>query len=152
MVTKAGRKLSAIEAQKLLGIPASTVRTWHQRKDRTGLLPVEFDRQGKPRFRESDLLRLRDGKRTITGPSPTERYGDFGRYLTAKDAERVLGIPASTVATWHQRVVRTGLRAVGHDNYGHPFFYEVDLIALKKGMGIVKDDFGERVYTMRNVA
>lgn len=152
MVTAAGRHLSAIEAQKLLGIPASTIRTWHQRKDRTRLYPVEFDRQGKPRFREADLLRLRDGKRAITGPPPSERYGDFGRYLSAEDAQRELGIPAGTVRTWHQRVVRTGLRAVGVDSFDRPFFYEVDLIALKKGMGIAKDDCGERVFTMKDVA
>lgn len=152
MVTASGRNLSAVEAQKLLGIPASTVRTWHQRKDRTRLYPVEFDRRGKPRFREADLLRLRDGKRAVIAGPHDPRYGDFGRYLSAEDAQRELGIPAGTVRTWHQRVVRTGLRSVGEDSFGRPFFYEVDLIVLKKGLGIVKDDFGERVYTMRDVA
>lgn len=152
MVTASGRKLSAVEAQKVLGIPASTIRTWHQRKDRTHLYPVEFDRSGKPRFREADLIRLRDGKRAITASTPDPRYGDFGRYLSAEDAQRELGIPAGTVRTWHQRVVRTGLYSVGEDSFGHPFFYEVDLIALRRGMGIVKDDFGERVFTMRDVA
>lgn len=53
------------------------------------------------------------------------------RLLSARDAEKVLGIPASTVRTWFQRKARTGLWDYGRDQRGHPMFREADLIALR---------------------
>lgn len=150
-VSRTDRLLSARDAEKLLGIPASTVRTWHQRKDRTHLYPADFDRTGKPRFREADLIRLRDGKRQIRGPLGSPAYGELGRYLSAKDAQNLLGIPASTVTTWHQRKLETGLWSVGVDHRDHPFFYEVDLLVLRRGWTI-KNSEGERIHTMRDLA
>lgn len=55
-----GRLLSASEAQQHLGTPASTVRTWHQRRDRTGLYAAG-QLGGRPLFYEADLLALRQG-------------------------------------------------------------------------------------------
>lgn len=145
----ADRRLSARDAEKLLGIPASTVRTWYQRTARTCLRPVDFQR-GKPRFRESDLTRLRQGKRQLQA-RPSPRHGEYGRYLSARDAEKILGIPASTVATWYHRKERTQLYPLGHDNNGNPIFYEADLIVLTRGLQI-RDEESERAYTMSDLA
>lgn len=143
------RQLSAREAEQLLGISASTVRTWYQRRARTGLYPASEDRRGNPQFNEFDLIRLRDGRRRLSNP-PSTGYGEMGRYLTARDAETHLGIPASTVSTWHQRRDHTGLHSVGSDNRGHPLFYEVDLIVLRRGLRL-RDNEGQRIYTMVDV-
>lgn len=54
-----GRLLSPVEAEQHLDIPASTVRTWYQRRERTGLYTGGLDRYGKPLFFEADLLALK---------------------------------------------------------------------------------------------
>lgn len=56
------RLLTPVEAQRILGIPRSTVSTWHSRRSRTGLYPAGIDQHGHPLFRTSDLLRLRSGR------------------------------------------------------------------------------------------
>lgn len=53
------------------------------------------------------------------------------RLLSARDAEKVLGIPAATVRTWFHRRRWTGLYDFGRDQRNHPLFRESDLIALK---------------------
>lgn len=137
--------LSATEAQKLLGIPAPTVRTWYFRRSRTELYPVEFDRRGAPRFAESDLIRLRD-RRATPRPGPADLVvGNLDRLLSARDAQVVLGIPASTVNTWHSRKMHTGLYSRAVDGRRRPLFYESDLIALRCGRPI-RDDTGSRIY------
>ncbi len=145
----AERRLSARDAEKVLGISASTVRTWYQRKGRTGLEPVDFER-GKPRFRESDLVRLRENRHRITGRVGRE-YGELGRYMAAWEAEKLLGIPAATVTTWHRRTEITGLCTAGPDARGRPLFYEVDLIVLRRGLPL-RDEQGRRIHTMSDVA
>lgn len=57
------RLLSALEAEKLLGIPRATVRSWQRRHRATGLFPAAIDRRGVPLFREIDLLDLRHGRK-----------------------------------------------------------------------------------------
>lgn len=57
------RKLSARDAEKLLGIPAATIYVWHHRRAATGLYPVGLDCYGRPLYRQSDLQRLRRGQR-----------------------------------------------------------------------------------------
>lgn len=57
------RLLSARDAEKLLGIPASTVRSWAARRRATGLYPAGTDHRGHPLYRKSDLERLRRGQR-----------------------------------------------------------------------------------------
>jgi hypothetical protein len=66
-VSHRDRPLSARDAERLHGIPASTVRTWYQRRARTGLYPVGRDRRGNPLFRESDLLHLRRSAKPLRG-------------------------------------------------------------------------------------
>ena len=53
------------------------------------------------------------------------------RLLSAADAERVLGIPASTVRSWWRRRARTQLWDYGRDARNHPLFDELDLVALR---------------------
>lgn len=53
------------------------------------------------------------------------------RLLSAADAEKVLGIPASTVRSWWRRRAYTGLWDYGRDRRGHPLFDETHLIALR---------------------
>jgi len=72
---------------------------------------------------------------------------DLGRLLSPRDAELVLGIPRSTVATWHQRRERTGLYPAGRDRRNDPLFYEVDLIALSRRL-VLRGKAGERLHTM----
>jgi transposase len=55
--------LSAADAQKVLGIPSATVRSWFARKDRTGLYSRGLDRRGNPLFWRQDLEKLRRGER-----------------------------------------------------------------------------------------
>lgn len=143
------RTLTAREAQHLHGIPASTTRTWYQRRARTGLRPIDYDRRGHPRFDETDLLALRDGKHQVR-PGTDRRYGPLGRRVSAADAPAMLGIPKSTVTTWHQRQTRTGLYSAGLDGQHKPFFYEVDLIVLKRGLRL-RDDDGTRIHTMKDL-
>lgn len=146
------RMLSAAEANKVLGIPAPTVRTWYHRRERTGLYPVGFDRRGHPRFREDDLLRLRKGHGHRRGPTPGPAdlvVGSLDRLLTAHDAQQVLGIPASTVTTWHHRRLQTGLYSRAYDER-RPLFYESDLIALRCGQP-VRDAEGNRIYSTTGV-
>lgn len=54
------RLLSAMDAEKVLGIPAGTVRSWFSRRRMTGLYDYGRDRRGHPMFREADLVALRD--------------------------------------------------------------------------------------------
>lgn len=82
-----------------------------------------------------------------------ESEGDpflYGRLLSPAEAEKHLGISASTVRTWHHRCQRTGLFAAGQDRHGRPLFYEADLLALKLRKR-VRDKHGRRHHTMRDV-
>lgn len=142
---KQPRSLSATEASKLLGIPAPTVRTWYHRRERTGLYPVAHDRRGAPKFLESDLLKLRNRHRGALPASSDLVVGTLDRLLSATDAQRLLGIPASTVNTWHNRRLRTGLYSRAVDSRRRPLFYESDLIALRNGAPI-RDADGSRIY------
>lgn len=74
----------------------------------------------------------------------------YGRLLTAGEAQKHLGIPASTVRTWHHRQRYTGLFSAGLDRHGRPLFYEADLLALKLRKRI-RDKRGDRHHTMRDV-
>jgi hypothetical protein len=56
------RPLSALDAEKVLGIPAATVRSWYHRRGRTGLHAVGLDGKDNPMFYESDLIALRRGE------------------------------------------------------------------------------------------
>lgn len=56
------RPISAADAERLYGIPASTVRSWHYRRGQTGLEPTGLDHNGRPLFRAVDLERLRRGE------------------------------------------------------------------------------------------
>lgn len=58
---------------------------------------------------------------------------DLGRLLSARDAEKVHGISASTIRTWWQRRARTGLWDYGRDRRNAPLFRECDLLALSRG-------------------
>jgi hypothetical protein len=66
------RLLGAADAEKVLGIPAATVRNWYRHRARTGLLPEGLDRWGKPLFRAEDLTALRAG-RTLRHPDGTRK-------------------------------------------------------------------------------
>lgn len=144
------RLMSATDAEKILGIPASTVRTWHQRKARTGLKPADFVR-GKPRFRESDLVRLRDGKRHVGAlrGRPSRSHGELGRLLSAWTAQRDLGIPASTVTDWWLRRETTKLSrgGMGPEPKKTPLFWEADLLTLWLRLPL-RDEHNERIHTM----
>lgn len=59
----ADRLLSALDAEKLLGIPRATVRSWHQRQRATGLKPKGKDQRGAYLYLGIDLIRLRRGER-----------------------------------------------------------------------------------------
>jgi hypothetical protein len=137
--------LSATEASKLLGIPAPTVRTWYHRRERTGLYAIEYDKRGAPRFAEAELIRLRDRRVRLVPGSSDFVVGTLDRLLSARDAERVLHIPASTVNTWHHRRLQTGLFSRAVDTHRSPLFYESDLIALRAGHPIRNAD-GSRIY------
>lgn len=75
---------------------------------------------------------------------------EFGRRLSAADAERFLGISGSTVRTWHQRREHTGLYPIGYDRNGAPLFWEADLIVLIRKLTL-RDAEGERQYTMEDL-
>lgn len=62
------------------------------------------------------------------------------RLLSARDAEKRLGIPASTIRTWAQRHRATGLYSVGLDSYRRPLYRETDLIRLRRGQRIRHPD------------
>jgi len=64
--TPHGRLLSARDAEKVLGIPAATVRSWWHRRRRNGLYDYGRDKRNNPMFREQDLLALWDGRRLRT--------------------------------------------------------------------------------------
>jgi hypothetical protein len=74
----------------------------------------------------------------------------YGRLLSAAEAHRLLGIPASTVRTWHHRQRWTGLYSAGLDKNRRPLFYEADLLALKLRRQ-VRDKRGRRHHTMRDI-
>lgn len=73
-----------------------------------------------------------------------------GRLFTPVEAHKHLGIPASTVRTWHHRRKWTGLYPAALDRYGKPLFYEADLLALKLRRR-VRDKQGRRHHTMRDL-
>ena len=50
--------LSAAEAQRYLGLPAGTVRSW---VSRGALRPLACDDYGRPRYEVATLLALREG-------------------------------------------------------------------------------------------
>lgn len=54
-----GRRLSAQDAQRELGIPAGTVRSWYHRRSFTGLWDIGRDNRNHPLFYEADLLALK---------------------------------------------------------------------------------------------
>lgn len=61
-LARLGRLFTAAEAEEHLGINRSTVNTWHQRRDKTGLHPHgEFRYRGWPLFWEADLLAIQHG-------------------------------------------------------------------------------------------
>jgi len=62
------RLLSAVDAERVLGIPASTVRSWWRRRQRTGLWDYGRDRRNHPLFDEQHLIALRD--RQVKRPAP----------------------------------------------------------------------------------
>ena len=66
------------------------------------------------------------------------------RLLSARDAEKVLGIPASTIRNWHHRRARTGLESAGKDRRGNPMFHEQDLKDLRGGKRTLRNRHGER--------
>jgi transposase len=80
-------------------------------------------------------------------PAPADNTELYGRLLSAAEAERVLGISASTVRTWHARNATTGLYSAGLDSSGRPLFYEADLIAMKRKKQL-RDKRGERLNTL----
>lgn len=57
------RLLSARDAEKLLGIPRATIRSWDRRRRATGLKPAGLDDRSVPLYRAIDLVRLRRGER-----------------------------------------------------------------------------------------
>lgn len=63
VVLDLGFLFTAQQAEEELGIPASTVRTWAQRSQRTGLLPYGMDSRHCPAYWEADLRALRLGLR-----------------------------------------------------------------------------------------
>ena len=73
----------------------------------------------------------------------------YGRLLSPAEAQQHLGIPASTIRTWHQRRDRTQLYAAGMLGRA-PLFYEADLLAVQRGLTI-RDEHGERVHTLRDL-
>lgn len=58
---KRDRWLTAHEAEKYLGIPKATVRSWAWRHRSTGLYAIDKDRRGVDLYLESDLVTLRRG-------------------------------------------------------------------------------------------
>lgn len=151
---KRDRRLTARDAEKLLGIPSSTVRTWFHR---TRLYPVDYH-QKRPRFRESDLVALRDGRRLRGRPSAV--HGEYGRYLSPWEAQKHLGIPMTTILGWTKQFVwamgpqgpeqRPKLLTVGQDAHGRDLYYEADLVVLWRGLRL-RDDEGERIYSIKDL-
>lgn len=82
-------------------------------------------------------------------PPPAPIDG-LGRLLSAAEAQRLLGINASTVRTWHQRCSTSGLYSAGLDGSGRPLFYEADLVALQQKRA-VRDELGERIHTLSDL-
>lgn len=73
----------------------------------------------------------------------------YGRLLSPAEAQQHLGIPASTIRTWHQRRARTQLYSAGLLGRA-PLFYEADLLAAQRGLPI-RDDRGVRINTLRDL-
>lgn len=63
------RLFSAKDAEKVLGIPSATVRSWFRRQRMTGLYDYGRDRRNHPMFRERDLIGLRDKNRARGRPN-----------------------------------------------------------------------------------
>ena len=143
------RSLSARDAEKVLGIPAATVRSWHHRRARTRLESVGVDRRGHPLFREEDLVNLRD-RRRLKVPAVKVISHELGRHFSAKEAEETLGIPAARISLWHHRRRTSGLFPGGVDRYGRKWFYEADLIVIARGQPI-RDSEGQRIHTMNDL-
>lgn len=65
---------------------------------------------------------------------PGQRHGGCCEWLlSARDAEKRLGIPAGRVRVWFFRRERTNLKDLGTDRSGHPLFRSCDLVALRDG-------------------
>ena len=80
----------------------------------------------------------------------SEELALYGRPLSARDAEQVLGIPAGTVRSWFARKGTTQLWDMGRDSRNNPMFWEVDLLVLRAGKRI-RDSAGQRMHTMMDL-
>lgn len=69
MTERPPRLLSAAEAERELGIPAGTVRSWFSRRKMTGLWDMARDNRNQPLFDEDLLLQLRDRNRRVGRPA-----------------------------------------------------------------------------------
>lgn len=72
----------------------------------------------------------------------------YGEMVSAREAQRRLGIPAPTVHTWAQRCATTGLYAAGRDRRGNLYF-EADLLVLRGRLAIW--DGEHRVHTLASI-
>lgn len=90
-----GPLMSPVEAEVWLGIPSSTVRTWFERRKRTGLQAEGIDHVGRPRFLLADLLVLQAGRRI---------WGDEGRNYTLG---QIVGAPVPACSTTQGVVERS---------------------------------------------
>lgn len=59
----ADRWLSPGDAEKLLGIPRATIRSWAQRHAATGLYAVGKDQRGAWLYLAGDLMKIRRGEK-----------------------------------------------------------------------------------------
>lgn len=71
-IISTARLLSARDAEKVLGIPASTIRTWYARRRTNGLYEFGRDKRNAPLFRATDLTALRAGH-TLREPTGARR-------------------------------------------------------------------------------
>lgn len=58
-----GGRYTATEAERALGIPATRIRKWAQRRARTGLEAVGLNWRSEPLYWEADLRALERGER-----------------------------------------------------------------------------------------
>lgn len=68
-----------------------------------------------------------------------DRIPNRGRQLSARDAEKVLGIREDRVRKWWQRRKFNGLQHYGVDKRGNPLFRERDLRDLAAGRRLESD-------------
>ena len=76
----------------------------------------------------------------MTAPRP--RLSE--RWLSPRDAEKLLGIPIPTVRSWARRHAATGLYAVGKDQRGAYLYLAGDLMKIRRGEKIRHAD-GKRI-------